>query len=413
MSEVVSRDFNRIVVRDYVSPSQLRPICVNLHKTISGAGFEDVTLDFSMCSGITEAVMLPLIPLIVEYQRNNVDFNFVAPIDEQLGRLFLNANWAHHLSPKQYQPSVHEGGHVPALCFGKDGMEDAYEIADRIISLVLGQLETDRGALKAVEWSLLEIMDNVVHHAQSSVGGFVQATAFKQGNRVEFVVADAGIGIAKSMGITHHDQALQQAIAEGMTSDPSKNAGNGLYGTYRVALLSHGQFEINSHWGRLFCDGEDGQVVSKREWAPYAGTSVRCSINLADPKLLHNALEFKGLKHDPPSDYVERKFENDQGELTFSLRREAQRDVGSRRGGIRIRRTIENLLLSQRSIAIDFSDIGVISSSFADEVFGRLFVKMGPRAFMTKIDMRNVDPTVEGLIDRAIVQRTKLGNGHS
>ena len=38
-------------------------------------------------------------------------------------------------------------------------------------------------------------------------------------------------------------------------------------------------------------------------------------------------------------------------------------------------------------------------------------VEMGPRAFMSRIKMRNVDPTVEGLIDRAIMQRTRLGNG--
>ena len=72
---------------------------------------------------------------------------------------------------------------------------------------------------------------------------------------------------------------------------------------------------------------------------------------------------------------------------------------------------LDNLLRERRTIVLDFSGVGVISSSFADEVFGRLFVEMGPRAFMTRIEMRHVDPTVEGLIDRAIVQRTKLGNG--
>ena len=100
-----------------------------------------------------------------------------------------------------------------------------------------------------------------------------------------------------------------------------------------------------------------------------------------------------------------------EGELVFSIRKEAQRDVGSRLGGIQVRNAIENLLRNQPYIVIDFSDVSVISSSFADEVFGRLFVNMGPRAFMTKIRMHNVDPTVEGLIDRAILQRTKLGNG--
>ena len=59
-------------------------------------------------------------------------------------------------------------------------------------------------------------------------------------------------------------------------------------------------------------------------------------------------------------------------------------------------------------VVVDFTDVSVISSSFADEVFGRLFLDLGPRAFMSRIVLRNVDPTIDGLIDRAIVQRTRL-----
>lgn len=99
--------------------------------------------------------------------------------------------------------------------------------------------------------------------------------------------------------------------------------------------------------------------------------------------------------------------------MLFNMREKAWRDFGSRKGGKKIRGMIESLLVPDRPVILDFDGVGVISSSFADEVFGRLFVDMGPRAFMTKIEMRNVDPTVEGLIDRAIVQRTKLGNGNT
>ena len=95
----------------------------------------------------------------------------------------------------------------------------------------------------------------------------------------------------------------------------------------------------------------------------------------------------------------------------FNMKEHAERDFSSRQGGKRVRRTIENLLRERRAITLDFIGVGVISSGFADEVFGRLFVDMGPRAFMTRIEMRNVDRTVGGLIDRAIVQRTRLGNG--
>ena len=136
-----------------------------------------------------------------------------------------------------------------------------------------------------------------------------------------------------------------------------------------------------------------------------------CRIGLDERALLDKALRFKGEPHDPPYDYIERRFENDGGDLTVEMRDEARHDFGSRQGARRIRGMLENLLRERRTIVLDFSGVGVISNSFADEVFGRLFVEMGPRAFMTRIEMHHVDPTVEGLIDSAIVQRTKLGNG--
>ncbi len=411
MNDGIEKDGNRITVKGHVRYGDLRSLCSVLHKTIKGQGWPDVILDFSMCDGVTEAVMLPLMPVIADYRKKGVVFQLIEPKDDNLQRLFSNTNWAHYIDPDKYDQNQHEGGHVPALRFGDDGTSAAGEILGKVMNLILGQLETDRATLKAVEWSLGEIMDNVVNHSQSPVGGFVQATAYKGSNQVEFVVADAGIGIPGSMNISDHAQAIRQAINEGVTRDKSQNAGNGLYGSYRVATLSGGQFEINSLKGSLFCKENEGKIVNRGNLVLYRGTSVRCGIDVSDPELLGKALQFKGRSHDPPGDYIERKFENEEGELIFSVKDEAQRDTGSRQGGKRIRGMIENLLREHRPFIIDFDGVGVISSSFADEVFGRLFVEMGPRTFMTRIQMRNVDPTVEGLIDRAIMQRTRLGNG--
>lgn len=121
--------------------------------------------------------------------------------------------------------------------------------------------------------------------------------------------------------------------------------------------------------------------------APYQGTAVRCRIGLNERELLDKALRFKGKPHDPPHDYIERKFENDEDDLIVEMKDEARRDFGSRHGGRRIRGVIENLLRERCAIILDFSGVGVISSSFADEVFGRLFVDMGPCTFMTRIEM--------------------------
>jgi hypothetical protein len=55
---------------------------------------------------------------------------------------------------------------------------------------------------------------------------------------------------------------------------------------------------------------------------------------------------------------------------------------------------------------IDFADVPLVSSSFADEVLGKLFVELGPLTFMQRFEMRNVQTTVKQLVDKAIAQRT-------
>ena len=409
----IARDGNRISIPLFRQASELRFACAALYQAVHERGYSDIILDFSDCTVATEAAMLPLLPIVVKMREvDHIDFSLSEPDDEKLQRLFTNTNWSHHLEPDNYEQTRYEGQHLPAHRYGEgDSWGDIFE---RVLSLVLRELSVDRTSVAAVEWSLGEIMDNVVSHAESPVGGFVQATTFRESNRVEFIVADAGIGIPESMNITRHDDALMQAIAEGATRNRWKNAGNGLFGSYRVAALSaEGQFEINSGHGHLYYDRSLEAVQSKSRRTPYAGTAIRCGIGLGNPDLLKSALKFRGEVHHPAHDVVERRFEDDTGGIVFSVKNEARGDIGSRHGGRRIRQLIENLLRDQGAVSVDFNGVGVISSSFADEVFGRLFVSLGPRGFMRRIEIVNAAPTVEGLIDRAILQRAKLGNGET
>ena len=91
---------------------------------------------------------------------------------------------------------------------------------------------------------------------------------------------------------------------------------------------------------------------------------------------------------------------------TFSMDKEPS--LGTRETGKALREKIEIFLQTNDKIVLDFKDVGVMSSGFADEVFGRLFVKMGFRSFTQRIVIKNADETIDGLIDRAISQRSKL-----
>jgi STAS-like domain of unknown function (DUF4325) len=58
-----------------------------------------------------------------------------------------------------------------------------------------------------------------------------------------------------------------------------------------------------------------------------------------------------------------------------------------------------------KKIVIDFEGVPLVSSSYADEVFGKIFSGLGPISFTQSFAFKNIDPLVEQLINKAIVQR--------
>jgi anti-sigma regulatory factor (Ser/Thr protein kinase) len=65
------------------------------------------------------------------------------------------------------------------------------------VNAILGAIpDLDRKNLAALEWSINEITDNVLNHSRSTIGGLVQVSTFQGATqRVEYIVADAGVGI--------------------------------------------------------------------------------------------------------------------------------------------------------------------------------------------------------------------------
>jgi hypothetical protein len=396
----------RITFPQNPSPAAIRPMARAFHVVCEKQGYQEVSLDFSSCETLFESFMLPLVAISQLYIRNGVDFKLLLPSGHQLRSLFHNSNWAHLISPRHYDPTTYEGKHhVPAIHY-QNG-QTQHRAVDSIIDAVLSSLTNlNRGSLKALEWSLNEITDNVLNHSSSSVGGFVQASTFSGRNVVEFVVADTGIGIPESLRMSDHKRALEEAIKEGVTRDKNTNAGNGLFGSYQIATISGGQFHIHSGHASLLANaGETLRIIEDKAF--FRGAVVVVRIDCSAEHLLEKALRFGGQPHDPPYDYIERRFEGGEpDEITIKLREETD-SFGSREVGRLVKNKIDNIMTTSRvrRLVVDFDGVFIISSSFADEVFGRMFAEMGPMDFMTKIEFKNVDSTVRSLIDRAIFQR--------
>jgi hypothetical protein len=199
---------------------------------------------------------------------------------------------------------------------------------------------------------------------------------------------------------------LDRAIRGGVTRDRKTNMGNGLFGSFRLAQLSDGYFSIYSGYAILNFTRKSGLQVSQQV-IPYSGTAIVCGISTAKPDILAEALSFRGERFTPGYSYVDKLVETGGAVITL---KDESKSFGSRDVAKPVRVKIENLLTaSPNQIELRLDDVALISSSFADEVFGKLFVQLGPITFMNRIKISGGNTIVRQFIDRAITQRLAAG----
>lgn len=410
----LATNLNSVVFTGAFERADFRRLMAALHH-IRQNGFTDAVVDFS---GMTRAFTSDMLPFAVHCRGlMHAGFEVILelPTDTRLNRLFLNSNWAYLIDPRSHNASTFDSqNHLPAIIYSN--ADEQYEAVEKVINLSLRNLNiTDRNQLASIEWSINEIADNVMNHAKSAIGGVMQVSARPDGSSIEYVVCDTGLGIPGTLRESHPEfstdmEALDGAIREGVTRNNTTNMGNGLYGSYRLAHLSGGHFHIFSGYASLTLSQKNGMHV-QREPVPFSGTLVVCSIAIANNELLSEALTFRGHRYSPAYSVVDRF--DEQEVMTLRLSDETTA-FGSRPAAKPIRQKIENLIrTSSVRIIIELGDIALVSSSFADEVFGKVFAGMGPLEFMNRITISGGSQIVRQLIDRAISQRAALGGRQS
>jgi hypothetical protein len=389
----------------------VRKVFAALHDAVTIRGHQDITLDFTACSLAFSGAMLPICAQVMMLREKGIDFDIVLPEYDRTYRLFLNTGWAHLLSPEQYGPTDRSrfDRQFPAAQYKTHDEQEVLlnELLDKLLAVVPN---FNRAAFAAVEWALNEISDNVLNHSQSPIGGLLQLSVFDaRRHRVEFTVADAGLGVPRTLRAAKHEiktdtDALLASVKSGVTRNSVDFQGNGLYGTHEICRAGGGKFSINAGNGVLFTTAQT--TTSRNEPVPFCGTTVDALIDFSEPSLLERSLAIDGSIH-RPVDYIELRYEQDDLKFVpFKLLDQAP-SFRSRPAGRPARTKLSNLVVAcaGQTILVDFSGVTVVSSSFADEVFGKLFLELGPMRFMQSIRMVNVAPTVQALIDRAITQR--------
>ncbi|MFE5335630.1 STAS-like domain-containing protein [Isoptericola sp. NPDC056573] len=272
----------------------------------------------------------------------------------------------------------------------------------------------EEGVIDTLNWCLYEVMDNVFQHSQAA-SGFVMMQLHVRARRCVIGVADTGIGIQKSLFTSGHfdlptiadaGSAINKALQQGVTSKIRINQGNGLFGLRRAVEVNGGSLSVRSGRGSWQLD-EGGISWNADPTTPipdainHQATLVDWRLDCAKKVRIEEAL---GGGHSPVNDFIE-NIEDEEGAHRVSVS-EIEAALGSRKLGTEIRTRLENYLRAgARHVVLDFRGVGVISSSFADEVMAKLAEQMGELEFRRRIFVDGASMTNRRLIDRAIALR--------
>ena len=397
----IQRADNQLVMPEKINWQAATNFLFQIYTVTQKLGYESAIIDFSEVKHAYPNGMVPIISRIDSLRQQGVSFMFIEPKDLAVKTLFQHTGWLYYLDPvNRIPPQNTNTTSLPLMQFSND--IELNDIVSKSVEICLQQLVFAEGVPQSFEWALNEVAGNVLIHSNAQTG-WIQVMTYKENHTLALVVSDSGIGIPEAMKVKHacnNDQeALELALQKGVTSNPEDGQGNGLAGTLAIAQANEGYFAITSGRGRV--QVSSGKVEPKDFFPPYPGTFVEMQFDTNRQIDLPKALW--GHK---PIDYFEVKFEGEKSDLIFKLREYAS-SFGNRITGKRLRNLVNNLIKQNpgHSVEVIMDDVAIISSSFADELFGKLFVEMGPIDFSRLVKLKGVNPTCKSIIDLSVRQR--------
>lgn len=162
-----------------------------------------------------------------------------------------------------------------------DGEDKSHSAAKELTEIVRQRATgLAEGADRSVFTVLVEVLDNVFHHAASAVPPIVCAQSYRDG-RIEMAITDSGVGFAGSLRrnpahrlkLYSDAAAIELGIQRGVTANPhGGNSGEGLFFARELVRDNGGAMVIHSGTGRLSvrgsiqgasaCDHWQGAIVA-------------------------------------------------------------------------------------------------------------------------------------------------------
>ena len=167
---------------------------------------------------------------------------------------------------------------------------------------------------KYLKYLISEIMDNVISHSYSTIGGCVSAKYYSEQNKVQVVIIDNGIGLLKGLSNHHSVKNEKEAIKKAMEKEVTgsntfktynniqKHAGLGLYFLSKIIEYTKGKLLIVSNDTIYNSTYEEYITIN----SPFRGTLVAFEIyekELAyEFKTLHSIIRDEDKNEDEDED---------------------------------------------------------------------------------------------------------------
>ena len=231
----------------------------------------------------------------------------------------------------------------------------------------------------------------------------------KTNKRISICIVDTGIGIYKSLVETVYAprtpiDAITKALEEKVTRDERIGQGNGLWGLSEIIKMNGGSLRIVSNGSEFRLD--NGVVSTQDKYFDEKFTDR--NLTIVDFQLDYSkSIDItKALNRDiGVYDAWLEEHENNEGELHFCVFDESA-GTGTRIAAEKFRTKIENAIFNDgRKVVIDFDGVIVISSSYADELIGKLVEKLGLIRFMNEFKLVNLSSLNIGVLNRSVGQR--------
>ncbi|MCC5654718.1 STAS-like domain-containing protein [Nostoc sp. XA013] len=403
ISTNVNRDGNILTIPSLSSPFIIGNFIRAIYQG-NESGYTDFVLDFSGIEGVSPNVCAPLAGLIEYYKVNRgFLFNFSNVPDFLIRTRTLDpvdalSDDAHHRYPLN-------------VVWKFSSAEEVKSLVDAYLDAVSRSAVCQGGVIQGLEWCLNEVMDNVLQHANTT-HGYVMGQIHNTSQHMAVCIYDHGQGILNSLRTSIHSpnntvDAITIALKEGVTRDKNIGQGNGMWGLNNIVRSNSGLLNIISGSGFVGIRTHDTKTSTN---VPYLNSENNCTtvdfqIDFDKGISIANALG----GYEPVNIRIE-NLEDERNNIVYKLA-DKNSGTGTRQSGVAIRNEIINIR-NQTSfmIVLDFNGVSLISSSFADELIGKLVVEYGFIGFTQAFRLIGINKTIQAITNRSVAQRLSVNN---